>query len=222
MAEQIHIFNAGKRVALVRNGVTEYVNRVDFAIQAINAETVQISNANFSDYLVTNYANVLHPEGSDSNDLVARVESLIDLRQPNYGSGDGDTIPYGSINNPQDGDVLVWDGFRWINEPREQNETITKSQITANQNNYVLGPEHNFRLSSDATRDITGISGGYDGKIITLYNIGPDRIRFTNQGAGSTATNRIITGTGTTYQMNPGESVQFKYDGTEQRWRRLM
>lgn len=140
MAEQIHIFNAGKRVALVRNGVTEYVNRVDFAIEAIDANTVQISNENFDDYLVINYANVLHPEASSASDLVARVESLIDLRQPNYASGDGDTLPFCLLTSIQEGDILVWDGTNWVNQkPRfHYLSNFTPDSNDANTNEKVL------------------------------------------------------------------------------------
>lgn len=95
----------------------------------------------------------------------------------------------------------------------------TKAQIVANTNNYAIGAQTNFRLSTDATRNITGMTGGYEGKTIIVQNIGANRIRFTNQDALSTAANRIITGTGVTYQLNADETISFIYDSVVSRWR---
>lgn len=110
------------------------------------------------------------------------------------------------------------DGLQWGYTLK----TITKAQITANQNDYDLGEENIFRLSSNATRTITGITRGFSGKRIRLFNDGSNRIQLADQSASSTAENRIITGTGTTFRVNAGETVELEYDATESRWRRLM
>lgn len=95
------------------------------------------------------------------------------------------------------------------------------SQITANQNDYAIGVGTFFRLSTDASRNITGMTGGVDGKRITVSNVGSFDIVFTNQDAASTAANRIITGTGASYTLPSDQSVEMVYDSTTSRWRVL-
>jgi len=95
----------------------------------------------------------------------------------------------------------------------------TNPQITADQNDYGIGAGANFRLSTDAQRAITGITGGYDGKFLYISNVGAFNLVLSNQNAGSAAANRIITGTGDDRVMAPGQSVILKYDSTDSRWR---
>lgn len=93
------------------------------------------------------------------------------------------------------------------------------AQITANQNDYSptgITTTTVLRLSSDAARDITGITGGSSGRILILLNVGAFNITLKDDTT-STAENR--------FQLNgdivlgPDESVWLWYDSTSSRWR---
>ena len=95
----------------------------------------------------------------------------------------------------------------------------TPSQITANQNNYAITASTFYRLSTDASRTITGFDDGVDGRFIIIANVGSFPIVLANQSASSSAENRIITGTGGSLTLLPDEQIKAVYDATTQRWR---
>lgn len=100
------------------------------------------------------------------------------------------------------------------------------STITSNQNNYsVPVPGYFVRLSSDASRDITGIIVGAsnrDGQVHRIINVGTNPINFPHDDSGSTATNRIYCSTGAAISLTSTatakEGADIIYDGTLQRW----
>lgn len=98
-------------------------------------------------------------------------------------------------------------------------QATSPAQITANQNDYAIGGGTFFRLSSDAARTITGLTGGVNGKRLTIVNVGFFNITFANESASSTAANRIITGYGQGLVVAPDELIEMVYDVTTQRWR---
>lgn len=97
----------------------------------------------------------------------------------------------------------------------------TLAQITAAQNDYAIGAGVVFRLSSDASRNITGIAGGADGRMIVIFNVGAQDIVLTNNDAASAAANRIITGTGASVTVTAAGQAILVYDGTSTCWRRV-
>lgn len=95
---------------------------------------------------------------------------------------------------------------------------ITPSQITADQDDYSptgLSTASVLRLDSDATRAITGLAGGADGRIVTLMNIGSFIIRLPGNSSSSSAANRWSS----TYGLSPGQALTFWYDSTSSLWR---
>jgi hypothetical protein len=97
---------------------------------------------------------------------------------------------------------------------------LTPAQITANQNNYnptSLASASTLRLSSDASRTITGLAGGVAGRLIVLMNVGSFPILLSNEDALSTAGNRFTLGSTTT--LVSGAVLTLLYDGTTLRWR---
>lgn len=95
---------------------------------------------------------------------------------------------------------------------------ITPAQIIANQNDYAptgFSTATVLRLSSDATRTITGLAGGADGRIIIFQNIGSFRISLTFEDAASLAANRFTFDA----EINDGWSLILRYDGVSSRWR---
>src|SRR5688572_23509857 len=97
---------------------------------------------------------------------------------------------------------------------------ITPAQITSTQHNYSptgLANAINLRLSSDASRSITGIALPDAGQILTIHNIGSFNIILENEDAGSTAANRFSFNTDIT--LFPNQSCMLWYDSTSFRWR---
>jgi hypothetical protein len=101
---------------------------------------------------------------------------------------------------------------------------IIPVQITADQNDYnPTGAStcNVMRLSSDATRTITGLSGGAVGRLIVVRNVGVNEIRFSNQDAGSLAANRFNFADVVTpgYRaLEPGRSLWLQYDASISKW----
>lgn len=101
----------------------------------------------------------------------------------------------------------------------EQLSVNSPAQIVANQNDYAPGAFAELRLTTDASRNITGFANPQLGRILTIINAGAQNIVLQNQNAGSTALNRIITGTGADMTLTPDQSVTLHYDNTTGRWR---
>lgn len=96
---------------------------------------------------------------------------------------------------------------------------ISPAQITANQNDYApagFATASILRLSSDASRNITGLAGGSDGRSIVVRNIGAQDIVLTDQDVLSAAANRFKFGASLT--LAPSAGVILNYDSTDLRW----
>jgi len=99
--------------------------------------------------------------------------------------------------------------------------TLSPSQITSNQNDYTGGgctAVIALRLSTDASRSITGLSCGQaPGRLITALNIGAQDLVLEDEDAASTAANRFALGGDVT--VGAGRSFTLWYDGVSTRWR---
>jgi len=96
---------------------------------------------------------------------------------------------------------------------------LTPAQITSNQDNYNptgLSSASVLRLATDASRDITGIAGGSDGRVLLLFNVGSFNIVLKDD-VTSTAANRFMLNGDLT--LAPDESAPLWYDSTSSRWR---
>lgn len=100
---------------------------------------------------------------------------------------------------------------------------ISPAQITADQNNYSptdLASSSHLRLSTDASRTITGLAGGATGRIITIANVGSNDLVLASESASSTAANRFLFAGGD-LTVAADQTVALRYDGTSSRWRRM-
>jgi hypothetical protein len=120
-------------------------------------------------------------------------------------------------------DALVLDrttGATKINNGLYLAGDISPAQITADQNDYNpagLPAAGILRLSSDASRNVTGLQGGADGRVIAIVNVGSNPIVLKDQSAASTATNRFLFGADLTLAANG--AVLLWYDASSSRWR---
>lgn len=100
---------------------------------------------------------------------------------------------------------------------------ISPAQITSNQNDYNptgLSTASTLRLNSDASRNITGLQGGADGRIIVIHNVGSFAIVLKDDdGATSTAGNRFALNSDVTLVAD--ECAVLQYDSTSSRWRMI-
>lgn len=97
---------------------------------------------------------------------------------------------------------------------------ISPSQITSNQNDYAptgFATAAVLRLTSDASRNITGLAGGAAGRTVYLHNVGAQSIVLKDESASSTAANRFALSADVTLTADTSTALQ--YDGTSSRWR---
>ncbi len=102
------------------------------------------------------------------------------------------------------------------------NGVISPAQITSNTDNYAptgFSTASTLRLSTDASRNLTGIAAGADGRIIVVHNVGAQSLVLKND-VTSTAANRFFLGADTT--LTADTSITLRYDGTTARWRAMV
>ena len=96
---------------------------------------------------------------------------------------------------------------------------LAPPMLVADQNNYHpagLGRASVVKLASDAARTITGIEGGYEGRVLLIINAGGNPITFSNDSAASTATNRMAFSAN--LRLAGKQSLTLRYDSSAQRW----
>lgn len=132
---------------------------------------------------------------------------------------EGDNKPNNLLVEALDDEVSV-DG-RW------SLRALTPAQLVADANNYdpestASNRASTWRLSSDASRNITGIAAGIlNGRFLYIVNVGANPIVLQNQNAGSADANKIITGTGADVTLAADGVAVLQYDSTTARWRIL-
>jgi hypothetical protein len=115
-------------------------------------------------------------------------------------------------------------GSRYVYPQSRMKYTVTSpAQITSNQGGWAGHGDATFhRLTSDAARTIFGIQPGTEdgGSEIVLVNVGSYALTLANEsGSASSATYRILTGTGADLVLSVNDSAHLFYDGTSSRWR---
>ncbi|HXF90175.1 MAG TPA: DUF2793 domain-containing protein [Xanthobacteraceae bacterium] len=122
-------------------------------------------------------------------------------------------------------DALVLDkatGSARLNAGLHLSGDISPAQITADQNDYSpsgLAAASVLRLSSDAPRNLTGLAGGGDGRIVVLVNVGANSIVLKDASAASAAANRFAFGADVTLAAK--QSAVLWYDAADARWKLL-
>lgn len=100
---------------------------------------------------------------------------------------------------------------------------ISPSQITSDQNDYNptnLSTATILRVNSDATRQVTGLSGGRDGRCILLVNVGSKDLFLPSESTASSAANRFtFPSNRMVVALRPADSIALQYDATSSRWR---
>ena len=142
-----------------------------------------------------------------------------------YSDGDERYVG-GDILTPDGGDQQIQitpDFNQVVRAAADENltDTVTPDPLTATTNNYSMGQGTYFRLStSGGAQIITGFANVQAGRRIFIFNVaGGANITLNNQDAGSSAENRIITGTGAAVVIQSDRGAVLFYDGISTRWR---
>lgn len=130
--------------------------------------------------------------------------------------------------------ILVTEGLTILNSNTQQigkkvlfTAVNTPATFGAQQNDYDIGNNTHLRLETTVNDTIiSGMTHGFgvgnfgdaEGRIVFLTNIGAtNNIRLAGNNAGSQAEYRFIT----LVVLAPGDTVQYIYDSTSQRWRNV-
>jgi hypothetical protein len=108
------------------------------------------------------------------------------------------------------------------NEAAPSTEVITPPQLTAAVNDYTptgWDGADVVRVSSDASRNVTGAGPNTTQKRKTIINVGSNDVVIKHQDAGSLAGNRFLNATGADITLGADDWVHLFYDGVTQRWR---
>jgi hypothetical protein len=101
----------------------------------------------------------------------------------------------------------------------------TPAQIVANQNDYAIGSMRVVRMSTDASRTITGFRNAGPGgnnvpnAELTVINVGTQSIVFSHQDTNSVAANRFLMDSAANITLAANDSITFYYDQATARWR---
>lgn len=144
-----------------------------------------------------------------------------------YGNSGGTDLLYIGASNPTVAPARVYGGAFNLTIPAYHEQS--PAQITANQNNYALTYYSGAaaRLSSDASRNITGIDWGQATTTTNgtgmlhkmIFNVGAQPIVLTHEDAASTAGNRFLNSTGASITLSANQAADLYYDFTTARWR---
>lgn len=93
------------------------------------------------------------------------------------------------------------------------------TMVNGNNNNVNVGTYSFIRITGPTdVFTVTGIAGGYDGKIVTLYNTTGFSMSVANQNTNSTDINRIMTLGAATIATSATGSITLQYSTAESRW----
>lgn len=139
----------------------------------------------------------------------------------------GDTVPITDVSDTTESadgttkPIALLDLLKIIFGDFALSGDISPSQITSNEDDYSptgLSTASVLRLSTDASRNITSIAGGSDGRILIIHNIGSfDIVLKDDDGATGTAANRFALSGDIT--LEPDQCAILQYDSTTTRWR---
>jgi hypothetical protein len=110
----------------------------------------------------------------------------------------------------------TWTGTQTFGGLKVSSNAAT--QLTANQDDWGLSASNSyFFISSDATRNVTGIANGADGRMIVLVNSGSNAIVLKNGPTASDDANEFSFPGGASGDliMAPGATVTLIYDATD-------
>jgi hypothetical protein len=115
------------------------------------------------------------------------------------------------------GNYTVESGTKSVAYPGD----ITPSAITLDLDNYNpsgLADAGVLRLDVQSAVSMSGLSGGADGRVIVIYNVGTSTLSILHNNVLSSSANRFFLPEATTMLLPEDRGAQFMYDATQSRW----
>ena len=160
-----------------------------------------------------------------ASEIITQLNGGVALTAP----ASGDVLPISDVSDTTEAasgttkPIAVADLLKIIFTSLALQGDISPAQITSNQNDYNptgLADAAVLRLSTDASRNITSIAGGADGRILIIHDVGSFNIVLKDDdGATGTVANRFALNGDVTLGSDQGAILQ--YDSTSSRWRLL-
>ena len=137
-----------------------------------------------------------------------------------------------ATTTPTDGQSLMYDAASNTWKPGVATANITKFVLsegtvidvdalrgaTTTLNDVALSDHAFFRaINAGANVNLTGFTGGENGRIIVVLNSTNKNITYQNENAGSAAANQLILGVANK-TINPNQAVTFMYNTSLNRW----
>lgn len=104
-----------------------------------------------------------------------------------------------------------------------QSGVITPTELDADTDDWApdgLSTAAAIRASTDASRTLSGLTGGSASRQLFLFNVGANDLVLAHD-ATSTAANRFLCPGSANLTLHPNDSVRLWYDGTSSRWRAI-
>lgn len=129
------------------------------------------------------------------------------------------TLQAGTGGISLNGATTVSNNFIVTNAGNVAFQRGTDFTTTGTVNNANFGNGTVIRLTGTSAQTITGIAGGFDGRILTLVNAASQAATISNLNAGSSSANQINTGTGNDVSLPANSAMSLVYDGGASVWR---
>ena len=76
-----------------------------------------------------------------------------------------------------------------------------------------------LQINTDAPRNISGLTGGPEGRCLIVINVGSQPVTLLNENASSSASNRLSLDNNLT--ISAKQAAFLRYDGTAARWQAI-
>jgi hypothetical protein len=120
-----------------------------------------------------------------------------------------------------DGTNTVWNPVSSIPGTFALTGDISPAQLTANTDNWAptgLSGASVIRASTDASRNLTGLTGGANGRTMRLLNVGAQPLVLMHD-VTSTAANRFLCPGNNNFTLGANSGCDLTYDSISSRWR---
>lgn len=158
-----------------------------------------------------------------ANEIITQLNGGVALTAP----ASGDKVPITDISDTTEAasgttkPVSLIDLLKIVFGDWALSGDISPAQITANQNDYNptgLSTASVLRLNTDASRNLTSLAGGADGRVLLILNVGSNNLVLKDDdGSTGTAANRFALSGDVTLAGDQGAIIW--YDSTSSRWR---
>ncbi len=198
--------DGASQVVLSVSGV---ISATDTVMRLVNTASSTTSSISKNSLIITS-SGTLSGSGSVSTGLIVEAQGAASNAAALFTNGRvgiGTSTPNTMLD--VNGDVA----FRELNYTTALSATNDNLAFnTGNKSAFVrIGTQSsNFKIS--------GISGGYNGKIMMIYNASGKTMTIRHEGTGSTAANRIVNSTTDSLVFGDKGVVTLVYSATDSRW----